>query len=486
MTATTETTPSSEPPTDAEPAAGSGHKARRRAAVILIVIASILTPIAVDALWLKRTVLDTDRFVEQLAPLAEDPAIQALVADRVADALIAQADLETRLGDLLPENLQFLDGTLSSAAENLIRQGSVKVVESDQFANVWEEALRLSHSKVVAVLTGDTDVVQVENGIVSIDLSSLRDSVRERVSETGLARFLPEASEEPLEITLYESDALASAQSFVQLLKVLGFVLPFVVIVLFAAAIALAVDRRKAVFRVGLGITIAMVVQLVGILLGRSIYLDAVAEFLARPPAEAIYDILLDFPRTGTRAVLMLGLVLMIGAAVYGSSSLAVRTRAVVARGVGRAGDKVGGDDAPGPFTSFVARYRKPLDIAVLVLAALVLISFDRVTPRNMLLLILLTLLVLAVVHILAVAGAGGGGEVESGPETATAGWTDAPGDRPPPPGSAPTAETPAAAQTIEQPATATAVEDAPPPGEGPASATTVEQEPASDDSSGS
>jgi hypothetical protein len=421
MTATSEATPPTEPSDQVEPTSPSGHKARRRAAVILIVIASILTPIAVDALWVKRTLLDTDRFVEELGPLADNPEIQALVAERISDELIAQADLDTRLQNVLPENLQFLDGTLANAGDGFIRQAATAVTASDQFANLWREALRISHSKVVAVLTGDTDTVQVDDGVVSIDLSSLRDSVRERVSQTGLARFLPAASEKPLEITLYQSDALASAQSLVQLLKVVGFVLPFLVLVLFGTAIALAIDRRKAVFRVGLGLTIAMVLQLVAILFGRSFYLDAVSNYLPQPPASAIFDILVYFPRSGTRAVLFVGLVLMIGAAVFGSSRAAVRTREVVSRGIGGAGGKVGGDRAPGPVTSFFARHRRPLEIAVLVLAALFVISFDRVTVRNLLFVILLTLVALAVVRILAVAGTAADGEVddESDPSTA-------------------------------------------------------------------
>jgi hypothetical protein len=443
MTATAEATPPTEPTDQVEPTSPSGHKARRRAAVILIVIASVLAPIAVDALWVKRTLLDTDRFVEELGPLADNPEIQALAAERISDELIAQADLDTRLKNVLPENLQFLDGTLGNAGEQLIRQASTTVMQSDQFATLWREALRVSHAKVVAVLTGDTDVVQVDDGVVSIDLSSLRDSVRDRVSQTGLARFLPAASEKPLEITLYQSDALASAQSLVQLLKVVGFVLPFLVVVLFGAAIALAIDRRKAVFRVGLGLTIAMVLQLVAILFGRSFYLDAVANYLPQPPASAIFDILLYFPRSGTRAVLFVGLVLMIGAAVFGSSRAAVRTREVISRGIGGAGGKVGGDGAPGPVTSFFARYRRPLEIAVLVLAALFVISFDRVTVRNLLFVILLTLVVLAVVRVLAVAGTAAGGEVDDESDSSTA-------------------------PTLEQASVATTVEDEPGSGERP------------------
>jgi len=414
-------------------------------AVILIVVGAVLSPIALDALWIKRTVLDTDRFVAQLGPLADDPEIQAFVAGRLSDELIAQADLQTRLGNELPENLQFLDGTLGSAGNQLITTASTEVVQSEQFSRLWREALRVAHSKVVAVLTGDTNVVQVRNGVVTLDLGSLRNEVRGRVGDTGLARFLPAASDKPLEITLYQSDALASAQNFVKLLRVLGFVLPFLVLVLFGAGIALALDRRKAVFRVGVGLTIAMVVHLAMLLLGRSAYLDAIVPTLPEPAANSLYDLLVYFPRVGTRTMVLVGILLMIGAAVCGSSALAARTRAVVAAGIGRAGSGVARADAPVPFTRVMNRYRLVFDIAVLVIAALILLSFDRITPSSLLVLVLLALLVLAIIHVLAAAGAGAPAGEGDEPAPGSGSGTE---DRPPSPGSA--AETP----NVEAPST--------------------------------
>ena len=305
------------------PAASSSPTWRRRLAVILIVVGAVLSPLAVDALWIKRTVLETDQFVAQLGPLADDADIQAFASERIADDLTQAADLQTRLGEALPEDLQFLDGALATAGDQLITEATSAVIASDQFSTLWREALRVSHEQVIAVLTGDTDVVKVDNGTVMLDLSSLRDSVRDRISDTGLARFLPAESDDPLTITLYQSDALATAQQFVKLLEVLGFVLPVLVLALFGAGIALALDRRQAVFRVGLGLTIAMALHLIALMVGRSFYLDSVIPTLPEAAASSLYDILVTFPRVGTRAALLAGILLMIGAAVFGPSALA-------------------------------------------------------------------------------------------------------------------------------------------------------------------
>ncbi|MCU0310070.1 MAG: hypothetical protein MUE36_03900 [Acidimicrobiales bacterium] len=428
---------------------------RRRLAVILVVVGAVLSPLAVDALWIKRTVLETDQFVAQLGPLADDPDVQALVAERVSTALIEQADLSTRLEGALPPELQFLDGTLASAGDGLITEATSRVVASDQFAQLWRQALAIAHEEVVNVLTGDTRVVDVQDGTVTLDLSSLRDAVRERISQTGLAQFLPPASSDPLEITLYQSDALASAQSFVELLDVLGFVLPLLVIALFGASIALALDRRRGVFRVGLALTIAMVVHLLALLVGRSFYLDSVIPALPEPAAASIYDLLVTFPRVGTRAMLLVGILLMIGAAVLGPTALAARTRAVVAAAIGRAGTEVAKAEPAGPVTGFVARYRKAFHIAVLVGAALVLFSFERVTPGSLLVLVVVTLVVLAVIQVLATAGASAVGAPDPATSTAAA------------PSSPTVEQPPSATPTVEQP-TAVTVEDPPEGAAGP------------------
>src|SRR4051794_24083391 len=55
---------------------------RAPTAAVLIVIGCILAPLAVTAVWANRQVSDTDRYVETVAPLAKDPAVQAAVATK--------------------------------------------------------------------------------------------------------------------------------------------------------------------------------------------------------------------------------------------------------------------------------------------------------------------------------------------------------------------------------------------------------------------
>ena len=70
------------------PAAPVAPRPRRKvgrstAAVVLILIGALLAPIAVVGSWARGLVVDTDRYVDTVAPIAEDPLVQSAVANRI-------------------------------------------------------------------------------------------------------------------------------------------------------------------------------------------------------------------------------------------------------------------------------------------------------------------------------------------------------------------------------------------------------------------
>ena len=52
-------------------------------ATLLIVVACLLAPLGVVAVWARNQVTNTDRYVATVTPLAKDPAIQQAVTDRI-------------------------------------------------------------------------------------------------------------------------------------------------------------------------------------------------------------------------------------------------------------------------------------------------------------------------------------------------------------------------------------------------------------------
>src|SRR3981081_348552 len=88
---------------------------RRALVALLIVVGCVLAPISVIGLWTRNTLLDTDQYVDTVAPLAKDPAIQAAIADRVTQRLVGSVDIETELKESLTTRVQFAAPAIGSA-----------------------------------------------------------------------------------------------------------------------------------------------------------------------------------------------------------------------------------------------------------------------------------------------------------------------------------------------------------------------------------
>ena len=121
--------------------------ARRIIAALLIVVASLLAPFAIGALWAERTITETDLFVETLAPLVDDPAVQQTVATEVSSALIEAIDAQTRVEQALSK----LDGPLAevrpdsaiaaaiaSGINGAIESGVTSYTQSDRFGDALD------------------------------------------------------------------------------------------------------------------------------------------------------------------------------------------------------------------------------------------------------------------------------------------------------------------------------------------------------------
>src|SRR4051812_40037308 len=97
----------------APPASQTGTKSRlprwrRWTAGTLIVLSCALAPLSVMAVWVRNQVLNTDRYVENVTPLASDPAVISTVAADVTADLFASVDVQQAAEDALPPRADFL------------------------------------------------------------------------------------------------------------------------------------------------------------------------------------------------------------------------------------------------------------------------------------------------------------------------------------------------------------------------------------------
>lgn len=369
-------------------------KGRKVAVAILLVVASILAPLSVIAVWTRNTLLDRDQYVETIGPLARNEAIIDAAARNIADGLMSSTDVEAKVKDALPERAQFIAGPVADSLQNLVERLAVRILSSDQFEALWERANRRAHDQVVDVLTGQGRAVTTRNGEVAVNLGPVVDRVRNRLEGLGIDVFSDvDAQRVSPRFVLFQSDDLEMAQEGTDLLQKSAIVLPIVMLVLYAAAIALSRRRRKTLLHAGLGLAIGMLVILTAFNVGRTFYLDAVKS-ANRDAAAAVYDQVLSFLRLSARTGFVLGILVALGAWIAGPGPVAVRLRAVA-----RGGDR---ELATEGFPGWVARSRTGLRIAYVALGAIVLVAWSHPEPLTVFVIALLVVIAMVVTEVVA------------------------------------------------------------------------------------
>jgi hypothetical protein len=424
----------------------SGRSAARQrwrtvVATLLIVVACVLAPLSVVAMWTRNQVTNTDRYVATVSPLASDPAIQNAIADQITAQVFTYIDirgLTTQALDALSSRglspqvtrqLEAFSVPIANGVQSFTRDQVGKVVASDAFTNAWIQANRTAHAELVKALTGEGGgAVTVENDTVSVNLAAFVQTVKAQLVASGftLAERIPEVN---ASFVLFQSKDITRVRSGFNLLNTLGVWLPIIMLILLVLGVYVAKDHRRALVGAAVGVAVSMVVLALALAIFRSIYLDAVpANLLPHDAAAVLYDTIVRFLRLGLRTILVLALVVAAGAFLSGQSVTAVRTREGLGRAIGwlQGGAEQAGFST-GPVGAWVYGRKRALRIGAVTLAALVLVFWGRPTGKVVLGLTVALLVVLALIEFLG-RRPGPAAPVEAAPA--------APLSAPPPPGS--------------------------------------------------
>lgn len=274
---------------DGAPGAPKRRRLRRIFTPILVVLTVLVFTVTVPAVWGARTVLNTDRYVATVAPLAEDPAVQASIASKVTDQVFVALDVEQKLSDILGqigERATALAAPLTSAMKGFVQDQVLKVVESDAFQTFWVEANRFVHTQVLAILRGDTENITILEGKVLLNLLPLvnlalgsiqavasdlvgRDVTLPQITE----REVPSASIAKIEqalgidlpetygqIVVYDSEDLAALQQLLYTFERLMLLLLLSIPILVAASLFVSTRRRRTLIQLTVGAAVGLVV----------------------------------------------------------------------------------------------------------------------------------------------------------------------------------------------------------------------------------
>lgn len=300
---------------------------RRIGGIVLLVLAALLVPVAVVATWTARTVTDTDAFVSRVAPVASSPQVQALVEQemtaqvtgaidaRVAPRVSGAID-QMAAPDLVKGLLRDLAGSLGGAVETRTASIVAKVVEAPEFAGAFEEATRTAHTDLVAALDGDagTGSLVTEGDTVSIKLATVGNAVRQELVGAGFT-FVDRLPTLEASVPITTVEQLQTWQDYYQLLKVLVWLGPLLVIVFGAAGAWLLRDLALAGLWFAGGALLALVAAVVAVRVAVSGATDRLADPVAADAARAVVA---TFGESLVRNATVVGVLLVVGLAVSG------------------------------------------------------------------------------------------------------------------------------------------------------------------------
>jgi hypothetical protein len=354
---------------------------RRWIAGALIVISCILAPISVLAIWVRNQVLNTDRYVANVKPLATNPSVISTASTNITNELFNQVDVEHLAEEALPSRASFLAAPIASGLRTVIEQATTRIMETDRFQQVWVQANRLAHEQLVKALTNQGHAVKTENGHIVLDLSALVTQVRDQLVDSGITIFSRIPAERlNMKIELADAQQLERAQTATRLLNRLSWLLPLLAILCLIGGLLLSPHWRKSLIRWGIGTAVAVAFIGVGLSVGRSIYLDAVTSpTLPRDTASAVFDTLVRFLREGVRLIIAVALIVAIGAWLTGPTMVATRLRATSRRVVGNAGGAAGSHGFNfGGFGDWVAKHKAATRIGATLAVLIVLLLWNH------------------------------------------------------------------------------------------------------------
>lgn len=301
----------------------SASTLRRFTALTLAIVACLLAVVSVVAVWSRNQVLDTDRYLESVTPLASDPVIQQEVATKVADAINKQIDVSGRANNALPGRLA---SKVGDTVDQFVERQALAFTRSQAFEDVWREINRVGHKDLVSLLTDDnpSSTVAINNGRLVLNLTSVAEAARDRLASAGLTVV---TSLPPITLVVDVADAkdVEEARTAVKWLNRLAIVLPIVTLVLLAASVALRGRVRRPLVRPAMMIAVSMLLLWLLIRLGATVAAHEVSPTVASNEAVHIYYTqLTSLLRHGTITV---GLIAAVVAAAAFAWDLIARRR---------------------------------------------------------------------------------------------------------------------------------------------------------------
>ena len=306
---------------------------RRRSILVwsLVAVATLLALASILTTWVNRQMLDNKSWENASTELIQDPQVRSALSVYLVNQLYDNVDVAGQLRSELPPNLQALAAPVAGALRQPTTNAINALLERPRVQQLFITASTRAQRRLVNVLEDKTGSgITTGNGDVTIDLRVLLGEIARELGLSG--KRVANLPADTAVITIMRSDQLSTAQNAVKGVRVLSTWLLVLVLGLYALALYLAGGRRREVLRtigwcfIGVGL-IVLVVRKVG----GNYAVNALTQVPNREPAHHIWLIASSVLGDLGGAVILYGVVAVLGAVLAGPSRPATRVREWIA-----------------------------------------------------------------------------------------------------------------------------------------------------------
>ena len=322
---------------DATPAVVAPAKTSRgRTALVvtLIVLGGVFSFLAVPITFIHGEVLNTNRYVATMQPLATDPVITNFVADKATNEIFSQFHIQQQIANVLPIKADFIAAPITAQLKSFTQTQLRKVTSSQWFANLWEKENHYTQGAAIAILTGkEKSKFQQVQGL-GVQLRPVLLQGIDALDARGVTVFNPLKTQlqnkTGLKFELIATKQVSKAQFFFNLAIELRWALLIGTPIIGLAAIAVAVQRRRAAFLVALGGVVGCLLGIVATTFARQAFINAVNPD-TQLVATHVFDILFRYLKGLIHWTLLVFVLLALFFWLIGDSTWAVAVRAIKA-----------------------------------------------------------------------------------------------------------------------------------------------------------
>ncbi len=293
----------------------------------LIAFTTLLAVVGMLSIWANRLLFNPDNWETTSTQLLQNSDIRSATANYLTDQLYANVNVAGVIKSGLPTKLEPLAGPAAGALRNVAVQGVELALSRPRVQALWGTANRAADQTFIAIVNGGKGAVGVNNGVVTLKLSSIVGNIASRLGlPADISSKLPPSI---ATLTVFRSSQLRLVQDAGNAVKSLALWLTILVPLLYAAAIALARGhRRRTLMTVGFAVVLAGVIGIAGrAVLESQLSTSLTNDASLQPTIRAVVTIATQILGQIASAFVLIGVVFVVAAWFAGPAHPAVVTR---------------------------------------------------------------------------------------------------------------------------------------------------------------